>query len=326
VLARLATRHEGLNAGEVAERHDVYGSNRLPEAGKPSLAFVILRQLANPLTYILLGAGGVSAFLQHWSDVGFIAAVVVIDVVIGAAQEWQAESSAASLRKTLRISPTVVRAGVRATVAIEDLVPGDIVLLESGAAVPADLRLLASHDLRVDESLLTGESTPVNKHAEATLIAAHAGLGDRTNMAHAGTMVVSGRGSGVVCATGSRTELGSIARMLSIKGARPPLLVRMDAFSNRIALATVLLVLLIAGACLRAARRSRTCSCSRLRWLSPRSRKACRWRLRLPCRLRRRGWANATSLSAGFPPWKPWDRVRSLPLTRRELSRPTVSR
>jgi len=246
VLARLKARHEGLSPAEVAERFNRCGPNRLPEAGRPSLARVILRQFANPLTYILLAAAAVSAFLENWSDVGFIASVVIIDVIIGSAQEWQAETSAASLKKTLRISPTVVRAGVRRTVSIEDLVPGDIWLLESGAAVPADLRLLTAQDLRVDESLLTGESHSVVKDADA-IVAAEAGLGDRANMAHAGTLVVSGRGSGVVCGTGSRTELGAIAHMLASEGARPPLLVRMEAFSNRIAVATVLLVLLVAG-------------------------------------------------------------------------------
>jgi len=246
VLAHLDARPEGLSPAEVAERQDVFGPNRLPEAGGPSALFILLRQFANPLTYILFAAAAVSGFLGHWSDVGFIAAVIVIDIVIGAMQEWRAESSAASLKKTLKISPTVVRAGVRRAVPIEDLVPGDVVLLESGSAVPADLRLLAAQDLRIDESLLTGESRPVEKDIDATP-AGSAGVGDRANMAYAGAMVVSGRGTGAICATADRTQLGSIAKLLSRKGARPPLLVRMDAFTGWIAVATIALVLLIAG-------------------------------------------------------------------------------
>jgi magnesium-transporting ATPase (P-type) len=123
-------------------------------------------------------------------------------------------------------------------------VPGDLVLLESGAAAPADLRLVSAHDLKVDESLLTGESAAVRKSAEA-VVAENAALSERVNMAHAGTMIVSGRGAGVVCATGAQAELGMIAKMLSSPGARPPLLLRMEAFSNRIAAAVIVLVAIV---------------------------------------------------------------------------------
>jgi magnesium-transporting ATPase (P-type) len=205
---------------------------------------VVLRQFATPFVYILLFAVLVSVLLREWSDATFILAVVILNAVIGATQEWQAETSAAALKRTLRIWPTVVRSGRRREVDFAELVPGDVVLLKSGAAVPADIRLISSHDLRIDESLLTGEAAPARKDSEAT-VEESAVIGDRRTMAHAGTMVLSGRGAGVVCATGEHTQLGAIAALLGGRGGRPPLLLRMEEFSNRIALATVVLVMML---------------------------------------------------------------------------------
>jgi magnesium-transporting ATPase (P-type) len=244
VLHALSARAEGLSEAEAAHRLKLHGANTLPEPGRPSLLGVALRQLFSPFVYILGFAAIVAIVLQDWSDAGFIVIVVLIDAGVGTAQEWQAETSAASLKKTLRISPSVIRGGVRKSLDIAELVPGDIVLLESGAAAPADLRLLSTHDLKVDQSLLTGESIAVHKNAQSPSPES-AVLADRANMAHAGTMIVSGRGVGVVCATGADTELGAIARMLGARGARPPLLMRMETFSNRIAAAVLVLVVVV---------------------------------------------------------------------------------
>lgn len=239
-FAALGVRPEGLSPPEANVRLNQYGPNELPETGRHSKLFVILRQLNNPLTFILFIATLISFALGEQTDGFFILAVVFINVTIGAAQEWRAEASAASLKKALRISPTVIRGGARQTVDIAEIVPGDIVMLESGVIVPADLRLTSAHDLKLDESLLTGESKPVEKQSDR-ICAADAPLGDRKNMAYAGTMVSAGRGAGVVCATAEKTELGGIAKMLSGRGGRAPLLVRMEHFTNKIAIATVVL-------------------------------------------------------------------------------------
>ncbi len=235
---------EGLSEAEASRRLEKYGPNRLPETSRPSRLLIVLRQLNNPLTFILFAAAAIALFLGEKTDSIFIFAVVAINVAIGAFQEWRAETSAASLKKTLRIKPTVIRGGARRVVDIEELVPGDIVHLESGAVVPADLRLASAQDLRIDESLLTGESKPVAKESGVTLENETA-LGDRRNMALAGAMVVAGRATGLVCAVAENTAIGTIATMLGAKGARPPLLIRMEAFSTRIGVFIVLLAALL---------------------------------------------------------------------------------
>lgn len=253
VLARLDSRHEGLSEAEARVRLEAVGANVLPEPKAAPLALVLLRQLRSPLVYVLLAAGLVSLALGERDDALFILLVLLLDAGIGAAQEWRAETSAAALKKILRIHPSVLRGGVRKTLDAEDLVPGDIVLLESGAAAPADLRLLSAHDLRIDESLLTGESLAVEKSL-ATPIAAATTVADRRNMAFAGSMVLAGRGVGVVCATGARTELGRIAHSLVGDDAPPPLLARMALMSRRIGIATLAVVAILAvGQLLRGA-------------------------------------------------------------------------
>lgn len=240
----LGARSEGLSAAEANTRLYQYGPNQLPDAARPSRLLIILRQLNNPLTFILFAATIISFGLDEEADGVFILLVVIINVSIGAFQEWRAEESAASLKKTLRISPIVIRGGARHTVDISEIVPGDIVVLESGAVVPADMRLTSTRDLKIDESLLTGESKPVEKEADR-LFDTEAPLGDRINMAFAGAMVTAGRGTGVVCATGANTELGGIANILAGKGGRAPLLLRMETFSNRIAVVTVLITIFL---------------------------------------------------------------------------------
>lgn len=251
-LHRLDSRPEGLSDAEAAARLDAQGRNVLPEPVVSSRVAVFLRQFRSPLIYILLAASGVSLALGEWSDALFIFAVLLLDAGIGAVLEWRAETSAAALKKVLRVRPTVLRGGSRREIDAGDLTPGDIILLESGGAVPADLRLLSVHDLRIDESLLTGESAVVEK-AEAALDAATP-LADRRNMAFAGSMVLAGRGTGVVCATAGHTQLGDIARALGPDETPPPLLLRMRTLSRRIAAATgVIVAMLAVGQYLRGA-------------------------------------------------------------------------
>jgi len=234
----LQTHSGGLSEAEAARRLEQYGANELPETSRPTRIGVVVRQLNNPLTFILLIAAIVSFSLGERTDGFFICAVLLINVTIGAFQEWRAEASAASLKKTLRVFPTIIRGGIRCNVNLREIVPGDIVPLESGAIVPADIRLAATHDLKVDESLLTGESLPIDKNSE-TVLPKDTPLGDRRNMVHAGTMIITGRGTGVVCATGANTEIGAIAKMLGGRDMRPPLLIRMESFSNRIGVVIV---------------------------------------------------------------------------------------
>ncbi|MEL7491496.1 MAG: HAD-IC family P-type ATPase [Pseudomonadota bacterium] len=243
-FAALGGRSGGLSAAEANARLAKYGPNELPETGRYSRLRIILRQLNNPLTLILFVAMAVSFGLGENTDGVFILLVVVINVTVGAFQEWRAEASAASLKKTLLISPTVIRGGKSIKVDIAEIVPGDIVRLESGVVVPADMRLSSSHDLKIDESLLTGESKPVEKAPESACDA-EVPLGDRINMAYAGAMVTEGRGAGIVCATAAHTELGGIAQALSGRGGRPPLLVRMETFTAWIAVLTVVITILL---------------------------------------------------------------------------------
>ncbi len=250
-FAALGARPEGLSAVDADTRLNKHGPNQLPETGRHSRLLIVLRQCNNPLSLILFVATVVSFALGENTDGFFILLVVVINVTVGAFQEWRAEASAASLKKTLRISPTIIRGGARRKIDITEIVPGDIVSLESGVVVPADIRLSAAHDLKIDESLLTGESKPVEKEPDGQC-EPEAPLGDRINMAYAGAMVTAGRGTGVVCATAANTELGGIAQALAGRGGRPPLLVRMETFTAWIAVVTVLITLLLgAGQYLR---------------------------------------------------------------------------
>lgn len=245
LLHELNTSATGLSRDEAAERLERFGRNTLPRAKPLRIHTLFLRQFLSPLIYVLLAAAAVSFFLERTTDALFILAVLLINAVIGTAQEYSAERNLESLRNLVRTYARVVRDGESFEVDAEECVPGDIVLLEEGMKVPADLRLLEAHALEVDESLLTGESTPVSKDASAILKWSTA-LGDRVNMAFAGTIVTRGRGRGVVVATGTETELGRLAGSLTdVESAKPPLTRRMEVFSANIARAVLIAVVLI---------------------------------------------------------------------------------
>lgn len=240
----LQTSKDGLAETAAAERLERYGPNALPEQRRRPVVLIFAAQLINPLTFILFVAAILSLVLGEKLDAAFICAVVLSDMTLGGYQEWRAERNAASLKDAVKTSPTVVRDGRKQTIPIEEIVPGDIVTLESGVAVPADLRLIDTTDLKIDEALLTGESTFVDKNAAAKCDP-DAVIGDRTTMAFAGSLVTTGRGLGVVCATATATELGHIAHLMEGRGGDTPLLVRMRTFSRRIALLTVALAVAI---------------------------------------------------------------------------------
>ncbi len=224
VLKRLGTSTDrGLDASEAQNRLQKYGPNRLPEGKKRGPFVRFLAQLNNILVYVLLGAGFVKLMLGLWLDAGIIFGVVILNALLGFIQEGKAEKALDSIRNMLSAEARTVRGGDTRMTPAEDLVPGDIVLLESGDKVPADLRLADANNLRTEEAALTGESVPAEKASGP--VAEKSTVGDRDSMAFSGTMVVSGRGTGVVVATGSETELGKINQLLAgVSALETPLL------------------------------------------------------------------------------------------------------
>ena len=221
----------GLPSAEGHLRLKTYGSNRLrPLAGKSALKR-FLSQFNNVLIYVLLGSGLVTLLLGHWVDSGVIFGVVIINALIGFIQEGKAEEALNAIRQMLSQQATVKRDGQFITIPAEDLVPGDVVLVQSGDKVPADLRLFKTRELRIDEAMLTGESLPVDKHTVA--VAAQSVIGDRKCMAFSGTLVTYGQGQGVVVATGEQTEIGRISHLLSeVPQLTTPLLRQMATFAK----------------------------------------------------------------------------------------------
>ncbi|GAB6051300.1 cation-transporting P-type ATPase [Magnetospira thiophila] len=222
---------EGLSKGQARERLDRYGPNRLPEARSVGPLVRFLRQFHNLLIYVLLVAAVLTALLEHWIDSGVIVAVVLINVIIGFLQEGKAEDALNAIRKMLSLHAMVLRDGRRTTINAEDLVPGDLVLLQSGDKVPADLRLIRVRELRIQEAVLTGESVAVAKTAAPRPV--ETVLADRGCMAYSGTLVSSGQGAGLVIATGSTTEIGRISALVAlVEQLTTPLLRQMAQFGR----------------------------------------------------------------------------------------------
>jgi len=245
LVALHASRH-GLTQEIASERLAQYGRNALPRTRPPGMAKVFLHQFASPLIYVLVAAALLSLLIQEWSDAGFITAVLVINAIIGTIQEYSAQKAASALQELVTTRSRVMREGDSYEINAEELVPGDIVLLESGDRVPADIRLLTCLDLETDESLLTGESTAVLKNADSVL-KPDTILGDRNNMVFAGSLVARGRGRGVVVHTALATELGRIAAaVLTRLPPKAPLLIRMEKFTHRVAIVVGLAAILMA--------------------------------------------------------------------------------
>lgn len=220
---------KGLDAGDAQDRLQSFGPNRLPAGKKSGPLRRFLSQLNNILVYVLLAASFVKFMLGLWVDASVILGVVVLNTLLGFIQEGKAEKALDSIRNMLSSEARTLRGGEARMIPAEELVPGDVVLLESGDKVPADLRLVEVKNLRTEEAALTGESVPADKRTEP--VAEKATVGDRESMAFSGTMVVSGRATGVVVATGSETELGRINQMLaSVSQLQTPLLRQIDKF------------------------------------------------------------------------------------------------
>jgi magnesium-transporting ATPase (P-type) len=234
VIRRLDTNvQSGLSAANVQQRLEKYGHNRLPEGRKQGPFKRFLLQFNNILVYVLLGAGFVKLMVGLWLDASIILAVVVLNALLGFFQEGKAEKALDSIRNMLSAEARTVRGGETRLVPSEDLVPGDIVLLESGDKIPADLRLIDVKNLRTEEAALTGESVPIDKTTEP--VAERATVGDREGMAFSGTLVASGRGTGIVVTTGDNTELGRINQMMAaVSALETPLLRQIKKFGYAI--------------------------------------------------------------------------------------------
>ena len=222
---------DGLSPLSIKHREEYFGKNVLKEKKLDSKLKKFFMQFHNALIYILLGASAVTGFLQEWVDSGVIFGVVIINVIIGFVQEEKAQEAIESLKELMVTEAIVVRDGKKLTISSEDLVPGDIVLLESGSKVPADMRIISAKNLKVDESMLTGESLPVMK--DISTYEQNITLGDRKNMTYSGTFVIYGRAKGIVVATSEHTELGKIANLLdSTTAMQTPLTKKISSFSK----------------------------------------------------------------------------------------------
>lgn len=242
VFERLDSSGAGLSQQQAQSRLEIYGANRLPEAPRRSALLRFLLQFHNILIYVLLGCVVVTAALAHWIDAGVILAVVVANAVIGYIQEGKAEKEMDAIRGMLAPQANVVRSGERYSLRGEQLVPGDIVLLEAGDKVPADLRLVSAHGLAIQEAILTGESVPVDK--DTAPAGPGSSLGDCSCMAFSGTLVTSGQARGVVVETGTGTEIGRISGLLSnVEVLTTPLVTQMGVFARWL----TILILIIAA-------------------------------------------------------------------------------
>jgi len=231
VLQELRTSGGGLGSVDAAERLKIHGANRLPEKAKRGVFVRFLLHFHNILIYVLLGAAVITVALGHVVDTFVILAVVLANAAIGFVQEGKAEKAMDAIRGMLASHANVLRDGQRCSVAGETLVPGDIVLLEPGDKVPADLRLLQAPGLQIQEAVLTGESVPVDKHTRP--LERSAALGDRACIAFSGTLVTSGQAKGVVVSTGPETEIGRISGMLAdVEVLTTPLVRQMNVFAK----------------------------------------------------------------------------------------------
>lgn len=246
VLEQLNASEQGLSSPSAQQRLTEHGPNRLPVASRPSALRRFFVQLHNILIYVLLASALITFLLDHLIDTVVIVAVVLINGLIGFIQEGKAEKAMEAIRDMLAPVAAVLRDGQRQSIPGENLVPGDVVLLEAGDKVPADLRLLDTHGLQIQEAILTGESVPVDKTADA--VEPSASLGDRSCMAFSGTLVTAGQGRGVVVATGPEAEIGRISGLLTdVTTLTTPLVSQMNTFSRWLTAVILILAVILLG-------------------------------------------------------------------------------
>ena len=261
VLTHVGSSENGLSSVEAEKRLAENGKNKLAEGKKESLLHRFLKQLAEPMTIILLVAAAISAGVEiyngvkasHWefpTDVVIILAVVIINAVLGVLQESKAEKAIEALQEIAAATSKVIRDGKQITVKSEDLVIGDIIVLEAGDSVPADARIIECASMKIEEAALTGESVPVDKKVDALTLGENGDvpLGDRKNMVFMGSTVVYGRGKAVVCATGMDTEMGKIADALAkAQEGKTPLQIKLAGLSKILTYLVIGICVLIFG-------------------------------------------------------------------------------
>lgn len=243
----LGTSFQGLTAEEAQKRLLEYGPNELTEKAKKTPFMMFLDQFRDFMILVLIAAALISGFIGEVSDTLAIIVIIVLNAVVGFIQEYRAEKAMAALKKMAAPSATVMRNSMPGTIAASQLVPGDIVMLEAGKIVPADMRLIEAANFKVEEAALTGESVPVEKNIKA-LHDEHLPMGDRKNIAYKGTFVTSGRGTGIIVATGMGTELGRIAAMLQEEDeVKTPLQKRLATFGQKLAFAVLAICAIVFG-------------------------------------------------------------------------------
>ena len=247
ILNELITSPQGLSTEEAAKRLKEYGPNELKEIKKKPPFMMFLDQFRDFMILVLIAAAIISGIIGELSDTIAIVVIVILNAVIGFIQEYRAEKAMAALKKMAAPEATVIRDGMPANIPASKTVPGDIVILEAGKVIPADMKLIEVAQLKVEEAALTGESIPVEKHTKP-LHDEMLPLGDRKNMAYKGTTVSYGRGTGIVVATGMETELGKIATMLQEEEeVKTPLQKRLTEFGKKLAIAVLAICAIIFG-------------------------------------------------------------------------------
>ncbi|MCL6461495.1 MAG: cation-translocating P-type ATPase [Flavobacterium micromati] len=234
----LYSRKEGLSTSEVEERQKKYGKNDLTEKKKISVFVLLLNQFKDVMIFILLIAAGISLAVGNLKDAVVILIIVVLNAIIGFVQEFRAEKAMEALKKMAAFNATIRRGGTIVQLAASELVPGDIIILEAGMSVPADIRLTETRSLKIDEASLTGESNAVEKNTDE-LTVENLPLGDRFNMAYKTTIVTYGRGEGIVIATGMNTEIGRIAELLQEDESKTPLQKRLADFGKKLSIVVI---------------------------------------------------------------------------------------
>lgn len=218
---------EGLPQDEIEDRKSVYGPNQLPTPPSPTLIARIWGQLNNALILILIVSAVITGAFQQWADMALVLLVVIVNVIVGLIQEGKAEKSAGAIKNLLSSNAVVVREGVRMTVTVDSVVFGDVVFVESGDRIPADVRWISVNNLHVQEALLTGESKDVLKTTEPS--EESASLAERKCMGFSGTTVTKGQGSGIVVATGVNAQIGQITTLVnSVESGKTPLLMQLE--------------------------------------------------------------------------------------------------
>lgn len=243
IRARFSTSDRGLSSEEVARRLAASGANILPETKPDSIFFILLRQFASPLIYVLIAAAAIIYLTEEPIDAYIILAILFFNAIVGTIQEGKAQQTLRALKSFATTSATVLRDGVELLVPDTEIVPGDVLMLSEGGKVPADARVVQSRGLRIDESALTGESEPVEKSA-ALLADTDLTLGDQVNMVFKGTNIVAGSARAIVVATGTETALGNIAKQIASVATEVPL----EATIRRLSTLIIIVVALISAA------------------------------------------------------------------------------